>query len=133
MLVRHRPDGSTITCSGNTADGFLSFETPQQAFDRVVELSVEETARPTPGGHLMSVYGEPRHLARLLRHVADGLDGAGIAGLPTPGGAHPQFWGSWVRHRAKSKPILWRNHREALATGFLDRGNSAGLVLPTGR
>ena len=111
---------------------FVSFETPQQAFDKVVELSVEETNLLIPGGHLVSVYGGPRHLARLLRHVADGLEGAGIAGLPTPGGTHPQFWENWLRHRAKSKPILWRNHRDALATGFLDRGNSAALVLPTG-
>lgn len=28
--------------------------------------------------------------------------------------------------------MLWRNHRAALATGFLEAGNSAVLVLPTG-
>jgi hypothetical protein len=76
---------------------FLTFESPQQAFDRVVQLSVDETILPIAGGHLVSVYGGPRHLARLLRHVADSLEGAGIVGLPAPGGAHAQFWGSWLR------------------------------------
>jgi ATP-dependent RNA helicase HelY len=37
-----------------------------------------------------------------------------------------------LRHRAKTKPVLWRNHRAVLAEGILGTGRSAVLVLPTG-
>lgn len=74
----------------------------------------------------------PRHLAKWLRHVADGLQDAGVANIPPPAGADPTFWSNWLGHRAASKPVLWRSHRQAIATGFLDSGKSSVLVLPTG-
>ena len=52
--------------------------------------------------------------------------------MPPPGGVDQQFWNRWVRHRAKTKPVLWQNHRLALAEGILEAGRSAVLVLPTG-
>jgi predicted DNA-binding transcriptional regulator AlpA len=111
---------------------FLRFETPQQAFEQVVALATDELELDIPGAALLSTFAGPRHLARLLRHLADDLSSAGILGLTPPGGANPQFWSRWVRHRAKTKPVLWRNHRDALATGILETGRSAVLVLPTG-
>lgn len=107
-------------------------DTPQALFDRVTQLAVANIAVPGPGAHLVSAYAGPRHLARLLRHVADGLEGAGIANLPVPTGAVEPAWRRWLRHRAQAKPTLWPNHREAVATGFLDAGTSGVLVLPTG-
>jgi len=107
-------------------------ETPQALFDQVTQLAVANIATPGPGARLVSAYAGPRHLARLLRHVADGLEGAGIANLPAPAGAEEPAWRRWLRHRALTKPTLWPNHREAVATGFLDAGTSAVLVLPTG-
>lgn len=106
-------------------------ETPQAAFDRVVQLSVYNIV-PGGGGRMVSAYSGPRHLARLLRHVADGLEGAGIANLPAPSGAEEQAWRRWLRHRSLTKPTLWPNHRSAVGTGFLSVGTSAVLVLPTG-
>lgn len=111
---------------------FNSFDTPQAAFDQVVELSTEDIVLPGDGGHLVSAYGGPRHLARLLGHVSEVLDGAGVCDLAPPHGANANFWVGWLRHRAQSKPVLWRNHRAAVATGFLAPGCSAVLVLPTG-
>jgi hypothetical protein len=107
-------------------------ETPQALFDRVTQLAVANVAPLGPGARLVSAYAGPRHLARLLRHVADGLEGAGIANLPAPEGAQEAAWRLWLRHRALTKPTLWPNHREAVATGFLNAGTSAVLVLPTG-
>ena len=107
-------------------------ETPQALFDRVTQLSVANVAVPGPGARLGSAYAGPRHLARLLRHVPDGLEGAGIANLPAPMGSEKPAWRRWLRHRALSRPTLWPNHRSAVATGFLDAGTSAVLVLPTG-
>ena len=114
------------------ASRFLRFDTPQAAFSRVVELSTRPIVLPGAGGQLISTYSGPRHLARILRHVADGLQDAGIANIPPPAGADPAFWSNWLAHRAASKPVLWRSHREAIATGFLDSGQSSVLVLPTG-
>ena len=81
---------------------FAGFDTPEAAFDNVVALSTEEIVLPGEAGHLVSTFGGPRHLARLLRHVAAGLAGAGVAGLPAPQGADGAFWGRWLRHRAPS-------------------------------
>lgn len=107
-------------------------ETPQSLFDRVSSLAIANVVSDAAGGRLVSAYAGPRHLARLLRHVADGLEGAGIAHLPLPAGAVEPAWRRWLRHRALTKPTLWPNHRKAVATGLLDAGTSAVLVLPTG-
>ncbi len=107
-------------------------ESPNQIFDRVVELSVDTISLSTPGARLVSAYAGPRHLARLLKHVADSLEGAGIAHLPTPPGADEQAWHRWLRHRAQTKPTIWPNHRDAIGSGFLAAGMSAVIVLPTG-
>lgn len=107
-------------------------ESPQAMFDRVTKLAVADISPTEASARLVSAYDGPRHLARLLRHVADGLDGAGIANLPAPAGAAEPAWRRWLHHRARTKPTLWPNHKEAVETGFLDAGTSAVLVLPTG-
>ena len=64
--------------------------------------------------------------------MLDSFEGSGTANLPPPEGVDPDFWRGWLAHRARTKPILWRSHRRALATGFHAPGQSAVLVLPTG-
>jgi hypothetical protein len=111
---------------------FRLLDTPQATFDQVVAMSVSEIILPGIDRRLTSLFSGPRHLARLLRHVSDSLDGTGIVYLPPPLGADVQFWARWLRHRAQTKPLLWRNHRSAIATGMLNPGQSTVLVLPTG-
>lgn len=111
---------------------YRPFDTPQQAFARVVELATRSLDLPDTGLNITSSYAGPRHLARLLIHAADGLEDAGVTRIPPPLGAEENSWKLWVRHRASSKPVLWPNHRSAVATHFLDVGKSAVLVLPTG-
>lgn len=111
---------------------FVRFDNPQAAFDRVVELSEQEFQVLGIERPLLSMYAGPRHLAQLLKHVAGALSNTGVVYVPTPGGADAVFWSQWLRHRAKSKPVLWRNHQAAIDTGFLEPGRSAVLVLPTG-
>jgi hypothetical protein len=107
------------------------FDTPQRTFAEVIRIASNIGLGGSIGGDARGFAG-PRHLATLLLHVADGLDGASLLSTPSPQGTDPVFWKHWCRNRAKSKPILWRNHRKALSTGFLDVGKSAVLVLPTG-
>jgi ATP-dependent RNA helicase HelY len=111
---------------------FRSLDTPQATFDEVAASSVSEITLPGFERPLTSIFSGPRHLARLLRHVSDSLDGAGIVYLPVPPDADAQFWSRWLWHRAQTKPLLWRNHRAAIATGMLNPGRSTVLVLPTG-
>jgi hypothetical protein len=111
---------------------FVRFESPQEAFQQVVVLASEDLDVGIDGPDLVSTFAGPRHLARLLSHLADDLLSAGILGLAPPDGADPQFWNRWLQHRAKTKPVLWRNHRAALGEGILGVGRSAVLVLPTG-
>jgi len=111
---------------------YQPFDTPQQAFMRVVQLATQTLDLPDTGLNITSSYAGPRHLARLLTHVANGLEDAGVTRIPPPAGAEENSWKLWVRHRAASKPVLWPNHRDAVATHFLDVGKSAVLVLPTG-
>ena len=111
---------------------FHRFDTPQGAFEEVERLSRYSIALDGEERDLESVYSGPRHLARLLRIATDQLFDAGLVYLPAPAGADVNFWSRWLRHRAKSKPILWRNHRAALETQILQTGRSAVLVLPTG-
>lgn len=111
---------------------YKSLDTPQQTFVRVVELATRSLDLPGTGLNITSSYAGPRHLARLLIRVADGLEDGGVTRILPPLGAEESSWKLWVRHRASSKPVLWPNHRAALATQFLDVGKSAVLVLPTG-
>lgn len=112
---------------------YQEFNTPRQAFIRVIELATRSLDLPESSGlNITSSYAGPRHLARLLMHVFDGLEDAGVTKIPPPAGTGEKSWKLWIRHRASSKPVLWPNHRAAAATGFLDIGKSAILVLPTG-
>lgn len=111
---------------------FRTFDTPQLAFSQVELLAIADIPMPDEGGTLVGAFTGPRHLARLLRHVADGLAESGLATLPAPAGVDAEAWRAWIRHRAKSKPTIWPNHRPPIEDGLLEVGRSAVLVLPTG-
>lgn len=111
---------------------FQQFDSAQEAFRRVEELATEDLNIPGHGGQLVSTYAGPRHLARLLRQVAGRLFGTGLTHLPAPDGSIETMWRRWLRHRAKTKPVIWPNHQAAIDLGILQPGVSAVLVLPTG-
>jgi ATP-dependent RNA helicase HelY len=50
---------------------FLRFETPQQAFEQVVALATDDLEVGIGGPVLVSTFAGARHLARLLRQLAD--------------------------------------------------------------
>jgi hypothetical protein len=111
---------------------FRRGDTAQATFRSVEALAIGDLAVPGDGGAMTSAFTGPRHLARLLRDVAEGLMGSSLAVLPVPAGANAEVWRTWIRNRARSKPTIWPNHRPAIDDGLLDAGRSAVLVLPTG-
>ncbi|PHY22389.1 DEAD/DEAH box helicase [Caulobacter sp. BP25] len=110
----------------------VRFERSGAAFDRVLELATLEHPSAFGDRTLTTTYPGPAHLARLLKGAGETLGEASIQTLPPPKGADEGIWKSWLAHRAKTKPLLWPNHRSALKSGFHETGRSALLTLPTG-
>ena len=111
------------------------FETARNAFMRVLELSAvieSEAVSLGLGRNIVNAFAGPHHLASLLIAAHDGISQSALTTLPPPNSADPDFWGRWLRFRARSFPFVWPNHREAIAKDFHQSGKSAVVVLPTG-
>lgn len=109
------------------------FETPQQAFARVLALSASGGIESTlsPDGMIIT-YPGPYHLASLLLAAADTIAKASLLNIPAPNGSNASVWEQWLRFRATKFPYVWANHREAIANEFHQTGISSVVVLPTG-
>jgi superfamily II DNA/RNA helicase len=83
-------------------------------------------------GQLFSVYPGPLHLANLLLAVERDLLETSLSRIPAPGGLKEGGWWQVVRRLARRRPYLWRNHREAIGSGYLEQGKSAAISFPTG-
>lgn len=84
------------------------------------------------GETLLSLYPGPLHLANLLLGLEDDLLGTALSRIPTPGGVDDNGWWQTLRRMARQRPYLWRNHREAVAKGYLEQGVSSAISFPTG-
>ncbi len=110
------------------------FGSPREAFASVLELSAVAGSGYADdlGSNVLNCYAGPHHMASLLIAACDGICDSGLISLPPPTGSDPGFWNKWLRFRADKFPFVWRNHREAIRTGFHQTGESAVVVLPTG-
>ena len=109
------------------------FDTAQSAFSQVLHVSSRQSELLVPlAGNLLTTYPGPRHLAALLLAAFDGTAEAAITKIGPPPGVDESFWNIWLRHRAKTAPFVWHNHRTAVTQQFHHNGNSAVMVLPTG-
>lgn len=84
------------------------------------------------GETLLSLYPGPLHLANLLLGLEGDLLGTALSRIPTPGGVNSDGWWQTLRHMARQRPYLWRNHREAINKGYLEQGISSAISFPTG-
>lgn len=84
------------------------------------------------GETLLSLYPGPLHLANLLFGLEGDLLGTALSRIPTPGGVDDNGWWQTLRRMARQRPYLWRNHREAINKGYLERGVSSAISFPTG-
>ena len=102
---------------------------------RAVQRLSSATVPVDSAGWLASEIGAfagPHHLASLLLAVAGDLSDSSVTAIEPPGDIDPERWSKSVRRIAKERPYLWRNHREAIAKGYLDPGTSAAVSFPTG-
>lgn len=95
------------------------------AFD--FEASMPHGARLT-----RSLIAGPWHLARLLDMAEPVVLASSTAAINPPQDVPSDDWRSLVSRVARSRPVLWRNHRAALEAGMLEPGMSAVLAFPTG-
>lgn len=84
------------------------------------------------GETLLSLYPGPLHLANLLLGLEGDLLATALARIPIPGGVEENGWWQTLRRMARQRPYLWRNHREAIAKGYLEQGVSSAISFPTG-
>ncbi|CAN7724395.1 DEAD/DEAH box helicase [Mesorhizobium caraganae] len=77
-------------------------------------------------------FSGPHHLASLLLAVSSDLSGSAVSSVEPPSGIDGEKWGNAMRRIARKRPYLWRNHREAVAKGYLEPENSAAVSFPTG-
>ena len=80
----------------------------------------------------VSVFSGPGHLASILIAVARDMSRGAVVSLPPPSGVDPNRGQTYLGRLARRRPILWRNHREAIESGYLEHGVSAAVGFPTG-
>ncbi len=104
---------------------------PIARFMRVQELSVDRFDDLIEGS-FPSLYPGPLHLASLLISVAGDMATSALVRVSSPPGVDSERWSSLLEQIAKRRPYLWRNHREAVDSGYLEPGTSSAISFPTG-
>lgn len=114
-------------------DSFGEIE-PKNQFDEVKKLCIEPIDLITDEVTIFtnSVYPGPLHLASLLSSVSRDLFDSALVKIPSPQNINPGRWLDVLKTIAEHRPYLWRNHREAISSGYLDIGISSAISFPTG-
>lgn len=113
------------------ADSLLGFSFGKETyFGKAKDLSILSAS----GNELNEIHCYPGtyHLAVLLELLEDKLLKTGIINVPNPINIDNEEWLGFLKRLAVTRPYLWANHFDAIATGFLDKGKSAVLAFPTG-
>lgn len=103
-------------------------------FDQVKELCVDKIdGLISFGNHTVNnVFPGPLHLASLLAMVADHLTPSGVINTDPPKGIDATKWLLMKQGIASIRPYLWKNHRKAISSGYLEIGVSSVISFPTG-
>lgn len=92
------------------------------------DMAVFDGEAPQP----IIAFSGPHHLASLLIAASKDLTASAVINIPPPTGVNPDRWLKSMKRVAKARPYLWRNHREAIAQGYLEPGTSSAVGFPTG-
>jgi len=119
---------------GDDQDPFADEADARELFDRVKALCIEplDDMAGAVGAMPYSVYPGPRHLASLLSSASRDLAASALVNTPPPSGIDGDQWHGLMKKIAERRPYLWRNHRQAIASGYLEPGVSAAVSFPTG-
>jgi hypothetical protein len=121
LLGRTHDDSAPVRGSG------------RQLFEHVKSLCLEPLTSAADAVALpFSVYPGPRHLASLLSSAARDLAASSLVETPPPVGLDGGAWFELKKTIAARRPYLWRNHRQAIAAGYLMPGVSVAVSFPTG-
>lgn len=102
-------------------------------FNKVKRLCSKEIRDVTDiSSTVVSLFPGPSHLANLLLAAESDLKTSATTRTPTPMDIDKDQWGGFLRKIAKKRPFLWRNHIEAIKSGYLESGTSAVISFPTG-
>lgn len=117
-----------------SAQAFVGAEGAAELFKSVKDLCVEplQIAEQGQESVAFNVFPGPHHLASLLNLVANDLAPSAIVNIKPPGDVDGTQWATVMRTIAKRRPYLWRNHRRAVDSGYLEVGQSAVVSFPTG-
>lgn len=107
-------------------------EAPSSIFQRVRALCSERIDGVDGIGPVLSLFPGPLHLANLLLSLEGDLIATALYRIATPGGLSEQTWSPILRRMARTRPFLWRNHRQAIESGYLEQGVSSAISFPTG-
>lgn len=115
-------------------NGPETIEAAVAIFKKVQALAMEMSASDVLDSTLSStsLFAGPHHLAALLEKVAGSFGQDILVSTPPPFGSDPDRWNDWLRSEASRWPFLWENHRDAIATGYLNEGASLVMTTPTG-
>lgn len=107
---------------------------PIAVFTEVKALAVSEASdlEDTLPGSAIGVFPGPFHLASLLIAAGSALLEGAVVNLPPPDGVPEDRWTDAMKTVAETRPYLWRNHKEAVARGYLEVGASSAIGFPTG-
>lgn len=103
-------------------------------FAKIADSMERETTFHSPDGPRVTtnLIAGPWHLARLLDMAEPVLLQTSVVATSPPRNVEDTEWKHTISRIARSRPLLWRNHRSALDDGLLNEGVSAVLSFPTG-
>ncbi|WDQ17041.1 DEAD/DEAH box helicase [Rhodopirellula sp. P2] len=109
-------------------------ENAEQIFRQVISLSSEiyPASQNTFDSTVVSNFAGPSFLASLLLRLTSELPSRGVVNVDPPDGVDSESWRSFTTSLAMSRPIIWSNHADAIASGYLTLGMSAVMSFPTG-
>ena len=107
---------------------------PHALFEQVKSLSADrfDDLFKAPDTVASSLFPGPLHMASLLSAVSRDLAASALTSLPPPAGIDRDDWAATIQNMAYRRPYLWRNHRQAVEAGYLERGVSSVVSFPTG-
>lgn len=117
----------------DSPDETSAAEAGPHLFEQVKALCVEPIEGLGEGGSpVFSLFPGPLHLASLLQGLERDLVSTALTRIDTPGGLAEAQWWPILRRMSHQRPFLWRNHRQAVESGYLEQGKSSAISFPTG-